>query len=149
MVTVKTLVSSSVFLCFLQDIIIIIFINTEQLLSVPLCRTLAITRITPEDEAIYQCIAENSAGTNQASARLAISQGPELPEAPAGLRATALSSSSLQLVWDQPSEHVSQQIIGYVLHVRRLGGKGMRRDERTQVLQKTRLDEMKMRFNTK
>ncbi|KAF6731907.1 Immunoglobulin superfamily DCC subclass member 3 [Oryzias melastigma] len=31
--------------------------------------TLAITRITPEDEAIYQCIAENTAGTNQASAQ--------------------------------------------------------------------------------
>ncbi|XP_026173419.1 immunoglobulin superfamily DCC subclass member 3 [Mastacembelus armatus] len=83
--------------------------------------TLAITRITPEDEAIYQCIAENSAGTNQASARLAISQGPELPEAPTGLQATALSSSSLQLIWEQPPEHVSQQIIGYVLHIRRLG----------------------------
>ncbi|TKS82783.1 Immunoglobulin superfamily DCC subclass member 3 [Collichthys lucidus] len=83
--------------------------------------TLAITRITAEDEAIYQCIAENSAGTNQASARLAISQGPELPEAPTGLRATTLSSSSLQLTWDEPTEHVNQQIIGYVLHIRRLG----------------------------
>ncbi|XP_074539372.1 immunoglobulin superfamily DCC subclass member 3 [Halichoeres trimaculatus] len=83
--------------------------------------TLAITRITPEDEAIYQCIAENSAGTNQASARLAISQGPDLPEAPDGLKALALSSSSLQLTWDQPTEGASQHIIGYVLHIRRLG----------------------------
>ncbi|KAF1388582.1 hypothetical protein PFLUV_G00091790 [Perca fluviatilis] len=84
--------------------------------------TLAITRITPEDEAIYQCIAENSAGTNQASARLAISQGgPELPEAPAGLQAAPLSATSLQLTWDQPTDSASQQIIGYVLHVRRLG----------------------------
>ncbi|XP_041798165.1 immunoglobulin superfamily DCC subclass member 3-like [Chelmon rostratus] len=83
--------------------------------------TLAITRITPEDEAIYQCIAENSAGTNQASARLAISQGAELPEAPSGLRATALGSGSLRLTWEQPTEHVTQQIIGYVLHIRRLG----------------------------
>lgn len=96
-----------------------------RLLSHPLRpprRTLAITHITPIDEAIYQCIAENSAGTNQASGRLAISQGPELPEAPTGLQATALSSGSLQLTWDQPAEHVSQQIIGYVLHIRRLGG---------------------------
>lgn len=92
------------------------------LFSATTCRTLAITRITPEDEAIYQCIAENSAGTNQASARLAISQGSELPEAPTGLQAAALSSSSLQLTWDQPAEHVSQQIIGYVLHIRKLGG---------------------------
>uniref|UniRef100_A0A3Q1CFM8 Uncharacterized protein n=1 Tax=Amphiprion ocellaris TaxID=80972 RepID=A0A3Q1CFM8_AMPOC len=83
--------------------------------------TLAITRITAEDEAIYQCIAENSAGTNQASARLAISQGAELPEAPAGLQATVLSTTSLQLTWEQPSEHASQHIIGYVLHIRRLG----------------------------
>ncbi|XP_036931483.1 immunoglobulin superfamily DCC subclass member 3-like [Acanthopagrus latus] len=82
--------------------------------------TLAITRITPEDEAIYQCIAENSAGTNQASARLAISQGPELPEAPAGLQATPLGPSSLQLTWEQPTD-ANQQIIGYVLHIRRLG----------------------------
>ncbi|XP_030605768.1 immunoglobulin superfamily DCC subclass member 3-like [Archocentrus centrarchus] len=83
--------------------------------------TLAITRITPDDEAIYQCIAENSAGTNQASARLAISQGSEQPEAPTGLQVVPLSSSSLQLTWDQPAEHVSQQIIGYVLHIRKLG----------------------------
>lgn len=87
------------------------------------CRTLAVTRIASEDEAIYQCIAENSAGTNQASARLAISQGPELPEAPAGLQAAALGEGSLQLTWEQPTERVSQQIIGYVLHIRRLGGK--------------------------
>ncbi|XP_037532418.1 immunoglobulin superfamily DCC subclass member 3-like [Nematolebias whitei] len=83
--------------------------------------TLAITHITPEDEAIYQCIAENSAGTNQASARLTISQGPKLPEAPTGLRATTLSTSGLHLTWDQPDIHASQQIIGYVLHIRRLG----------------------------
>lgn len=95
---------------------------TSHLFSATTCRTLAITRITPEDEAIYQCIAENSAGTNQASARLAISQGSELPEAPSGLQVAALSSSSLQLTWDQPAEHVSQQIIGYVLHIRKLGG---------------------------
>ncbi|KAM6910432.1 immunoglobulin superfamily DCC subclass member 3-like [Xenentodon cancila] len=83
--------------------------------------TLAITRITQEDEAIYQCIAENSAGTNQASARLAITEGPELPEAPVGLKATVLSPNSLQMSWDQPEDQVSQQIIGYVLHIRRLG----------------------------
>ncbi|KAM4735514.1 immunoglobulin superfamily DCC subclass member 3 isoform 3-T3 [Anableps anableps] len=83
--------------------------------------TLAITRITPEEEAIYQCIAENSAGTNQASARLAIVQGPELPEAPTGLRAVALGSDSLQLAWDQPEPQAGQRIIGYVLHIRRLG----------------------------
>uniref|UniRef100_A0AAV2MDY0 Ig-like domain-containing protein n=1 Tax=Knipowitschia caucasica TaxID=637954 RepID=A0AAV2MDY0_KNICA len=44
--------------------------------------TLSIARITADDEAIYQCIAENSAGTNQASARLALTQGAHLPSCP-------------------------------------------------------------------
>ncbi|XP_067093531.1 immunoglobulin superfamily DCC subclass member 3-like [Osmerus mordax] len=83
--------------------------------------TLAVTRITSEDEAIYQCIAENSAGTNQASARLAITQSTELPEAPEDLKATPLSSTSLQLSWAQPSPEVTDGIIGYVLHIRMLG----------------------------
>lgn len=89
-----------------------------------LCSTLAVTRITAEDEAIYQCIAENSAGTNQASARLAVSQSLEspLPEAPQDLTATPLTHTSLQLSWNQPESHVPDNIIGYVLHIRMLGG---------------------------
>ncbi|KAM4600947.1 immunoglobulin superfamily DCC subclass member 3 [Polymixia lowei] len=83
--------------------------------------TLAVTRITSEDEAIYQCIAENSAGTNQASARLALTQSTELPEAPGDLRAEPLSSTSLQLTWGQPPPEVTEHIIGYVLHIRMLG----------------------------
>ncbi|XP_076158000.1 immunoglobulin superfamily DCC subclass member 3 [Alosa pseudoharengus] len=82
--------------------------------------TLALTRITSEDEAIYQCIAENSAGTNQASARLAVSLAKELPDAPAGLKATALSSASLQVSWTQPPAEVTDGIIGYVLHIRKI-----------------------------
>ncbi|XP_076863907.1 immunoglobulin superfamily DCC subclass member 3 [Brachyhypopomus gauderio] len=83
--------------------------------------TLAVTRITPEDEAIYQCIAENSAGTNQASARLAVSLAKELPDSPQALKATALSKSSLQLSWSQPPGQVTDSIIGYVLHIRKIG----------------------------
>ncbi|KAL4646734.1 immunoglobulin superfamily DCC subclass member 3-like [Arapaima gigas] len=83
--------------------------------------TLAVTRITSEDEAIYQCIAENSAGTNQASARLAVTPATELPEAPRDLRATALSGTVLQLTWAQPAAEVTDGIIGYVLHIRKLG----------------------------
>lgn len=83
------------------------------------------TRITAEDEAIYQCIAENTAGTNQASARLAVSQSSEnlLPEAPQDLMATPLTHTSLQLSWNQPESLVTDNIIGYVLHIRMLGGK--------------------------
>ncbi|XP_051577795.1 immunoglobulin superfamily DCC subclass member 3-like [Myxocyprinus asiaticus] len=83
--------------------------------------TLAVTRITAEDEAIYQCIAENGAGTNQASARLAVSQSTELPEAPQDLTVTPLSTTSLQMRWKQPEPHVTDRIIGYVLHIRKLG----------------------------
>ena len=87
-------------------------------------RTLAITRITAEDEAIYQCIAENSAGTNQASARLALSPSSHLPEAPAHLQATPTSPTSVKLSWERPSPEVTEHIIGYVLHIRMLGGRG-------------------------
>lgn len=85
--------------------------------------TLAVTRITSEDEAIYQCIAENSAGTNQASARLAVSLAKELPDSPQGLKATALSKTTLQLSWTQPPAEITDGIIGYVLHIRKYGGK--------------------------
>lgn len=85
--------------------------------------TLAVTRITSEDEAIYQCIAENTAGTNQASARLAVSPSKDLPDPPQGLKATALSKTTLQLSWTQPPAEVTDAIIGYVLHIRKYGGK--------------------------
>uniref|UniRef100_A0A3B3UQY5 Immunoglobulin superfamily DCC subclass member 3-like n=1 Tax=Poecilia latipinna TaxID=48699 RepID=A0A3B3UQY5_9TELE len=83
--------------------------------------TLAITRISTEDEAIYQCMAESGAATTQASARLAVAPGPALPEAPSGLRATALSAAGLRLTWDRPDPRDALRVIGYVLHIRRLG----------------------------
>ncbi|XP_028836103.1 immunoglobulin superfamily DCC subclass member 3 isoform X1 [Denticeps clupeoides] len=83
--------------------------------------TLAVTRITPDDEAIYQCIAESSAGTNQASARLAVSISSDLPDVPQDLTATPLSTTSLQLSWSQPTHSATDSIIGYVLHIRMLG----------------------------
>nr|XP_057903671.1 immunoglobulin superfamily DCC subclass member 3 [Doryrhamphus excisus] len=83
--------------------------------------TLALTRISTEDEAIYQCIAENSAGTNQASARLAVAQAKDLPAAPQGLTASVLSTSALQISWSQPPAEVTDGIIGYVLHIRKIG----------------------------
>ncbi|XP_019115237.2 immunoglobulin superfamily DCC subclass member 3 [Larimichthys crocea] len=83
--------------------------------------TLALTRISSEDEAIYQCIAENSAGTNQASARLAVAQAKDLPAAPEGLRASALSTNALQITWREPPANVTDSIIGYVLHIRKIG----------------------------
>ncbi|KAM9824695.1 immunoglobulin superfamily DCC subclass member 3 [Neosynchiropus ocellatus] len=83
--------------------------------------TLALTRINPDDEAIYQCIAENSAGTNQASARLAVALAKDLPAVPQGLSASALSTNTLQISWKQPPADVTENIIGYVMHIRKLG----------------------------
>ncbi|XP_063482558.1 protogenin-like isoform X5 [Symphalangus syndactylus] len=47
--------------------------------------TLMLAGVSVEDEAIYQCVAENSVGSNQASARLAVTGGrePPHPQAPA------------------------------------------------------------------
>ncbi|MEQ2312198.1 Immunoglobulin superfamily DCC subclass member 3 [Ameca splendens] len=83
--------------------------------------TLALTRISSDDEAIYQCIAENSAGTNQASAHLAVVRAKDLPAAPQGLIASAVSINTLQITWSNPPTSITDNIIGYILHIRKLG----------------------------
>ncbi|XP_065430117.1 immunoglobulin superfamily DCC subclass member 3-like isoform X3 [Chrysemys picta bellii] len=83
--------------------------------------SLLIQGLTVEDEAIYQCIAENSAGTNQASARLAVTLAQEPPSSPEGVRAAALSTTSIQVSWQEPPPEVTEGLIGYVLHIRRAG----------------------------
>ncbi|KAF5904399.1 Immunoglobulin superfamily DCC subclass member 3, partial [Clarias magur] len=80
--------------------------------------TLTISSISQEDEAIYQCIAENSAGSSQASARLTVLWVDGLPGIPTGVRADALSPTSIQVSWDEPAQN-TQDIIGYVLHIRK------------------------------
>ncbi|CAM5132512.1 unnamed protein product [Natator depressus] len=83
--------------------------------------TLLLQGLTVGDEAIYQCMAENSAGTNQASARLALTLAQELPSSPEGVRAAALSTTSIQVSWQEPPPEVTEGLIGYVLHIRRAG----------------------------
>ncbi|XP_011932014.1 PREDICTED: immunoglobulin superfamily DCC subclass member 3-like [Cercocebus atys] len=82
--------------------------------------TLMLAGISVDDEAIYQCMAENSAGSNQASARLAVKGGPESHPVPRGLHAMALSTSAIRVSWE-PSPS-SGDITGYVLHLRPVGG---------------------------
>ncbi|XP_068934059.1 immunoglobulin superfamily DCC subclass member 3-like [Petaurus breviceps papuanus] len=79
--------------------------------------TLMLAGVTAEDEAIYQCVAENSAGSNQASARLAVTAAPEPPPVPRGLQASALSASTIRVSWEPPSTDDNPSIIGYVLHL--------------------------------
>ncbi|XP_074079551.1 immunoglobulin superfamily DCC subclass member 3-like isoform X2 [Macrotis lagotis] len=78
--------------------------------------TLMLAGVAAEDEAIYQCVAENSAGSNQASARLAVTGAPEPPPAPRGLRVSALSTSTVRVSWEPPPDD-NPSVIGYVLHL--------------------------------
>lgn len=57
--------------------------------------TLMLAGVSVEDEAIYQCVAENSAGSKQASTRLAVTGDPEPPPASRGLQAVGLSTSAI------------------------------------------------------
>ncbi|XP_072237359.1 immunoglobulin superfamily DCC subclass member 3 [Leuresthes tenuis] len=80
--------------------------------------TLTIYSISQNDEAIYQCIAENSAGSTQASARLTVLWADGLPGVPTHVQAEALSPTTIQVSWREPDQN-TQDIIGYVLHIRR------------------------------
>ena len=76
--------------------------------------TLTINGISQDDEAIYQCIAENRAGSTQASARLTVLWTDGLPGSPSEVQAHALSPTSIQVSWREPNQN-TQDIIGYVL----------------------------------
>ncbi|XP_034730231.1 immunoglobulin superfamily DCC subclass member 3 [Etheostoma cragini] len=80
--------------------------------------TLTIYGISEDDEAIYQCIAENSAGSTQASARLTVLWADGLPGVPTHLQAEALSPTNIQVSWREPDQN-TEDIIGYVLHIRK------------------------------
>ncbi|XP_077117004.1 immunoglobulin superfamily DCC subclass member 3 [Ranitomeya variabilis] len=80
--------------------------------------SLTISGISQEDEAIYQCIAQNTAGSSQASARLSVIWAEGLPGAPQDITATTVSSTSIQVTWKEPLEN-TQEIIGYVVHIRK------------------------------
>ncbi|XP_029431086.1 immunoglobulin superfamily DCC subclass member 3 [Rhinatrema bivittatum] len=80
--------------------------------------TLTIYGISPADEAIYQCIAENSAGSTQASARLTVLWAEGLPGPPQSVRALTVSATAIQVSWREPL-HNTKDIIGYVLHIRK------------------------------
>ncbi|XP_034047548.1 immunoglobulin superfamily DCC subclass member 3 isoform X2 [Thalassophryne amazonica] len=81
-------------------------------------RTLTIYSVSQDDEAIYQCIAENSAGSTQASARLTVLWADGLPGMPTHVQAEALSPTTIQISWREPDQN-THDIIGYVLHFRR------------------------------
>ncbi|XP_006770888.1 PREDICTED: immunoglobulin superfamily DCC subclass member 3 [Myotis davidii] len=80
--------------------------------------TLTISGVGPEDEAIYQCVAENSAGSSQASARLTVLWAEGLPGPPINVRAVSISPTVVRVSWNEPLLN-TKEIIGYVLHIRK------------------------------
>ncbi|TKC40628.1 hypothetical protein EI555_014047 [Monodon monoceros] len=84
----------------------------------PHVTTLTISGIGPEDEAIYQCMAENSAGSSQASARLTVLWAEGLPGPPVNVQAVSVSSTEVRVSWTEPLVN-TKEIIGYVLHIRK------------------------------
>lgn len=84
--------------------------------------TLTISNIGQTDEAIYQCIAENSAGSTQASARLTVLWADRLPGPPQEVKAASVSATTVQLLWSEPLQN-TKEIIGYVLHIRKAAGR--------------------------
>lgn len=83
--------------------------------------TLSIYGINQADEAIYQCLAENSAGSTQASARLTVLWADGLPSPPQSVRAETVSATTIQVSWEKPLQN-TKEIIGYVLHIRKAAG---------------------------
>ncbi|XP_035507932.1 protogenin A [Morone saxatilis] len=82
---------------------------------------LVINQIIPEDDAIYQCQAENEQGSVLSMARLIVVMSEDRPSAPRNLRADTVSSSAILLAWDRPLYN-SDKVIAYSVHYMKAEG---------------------------
>ncbi|XP_070618308.1 protogenin isoform X2 [Erythrolamprus reginae] len=82
---------------------------------------LVINQITPEDDAIYQCVAENSQGSVLARARLTVVLSEDRPSAPCNVHAETVSSSAILLAWERPLYN-SDKVIAYSVHYTKAEG---------------------------
>ncbi|KAM3828374.1 LOW QUALITY PROTEIN: protogenin [Vipera latastei] len=82
---------------------------------------LVINQIIPEDDAIYQCVAENSQGSVLARARLTVVLSEDRPSAPCSVRAETVSSSAILLAWERPLYN-SDKVIAYSVHYMKAEG---------------------------
>lgn len=80
-----------------------------------------ITQIVPEDEAFYQCQAENSQGSVLSTARLVVIQSDDRPGAPRNVRAETISSSAILLAWERP-QYNAEKVIAYSIHYTKTDG---------------------------
>ncbi|XP_051978490.1 protogenin B-like [Xyrauchen texanus] len=76
---------------------------------------LVITQIIPEDDAFYQCQAENSQGSVLSTARLIVVLSEDRPSAPRNVHAETISSSAILLAWQRP-QYNTDKVIAYSIH---------------------------------
>ncbi|XP_063170395.1 protogenin [Candoia aspera] len=82
---------------------------------------LVINQIIPEDDAIYQCVAENSQGSVLSRARLTVVLSEDRPSAPCNVHAETMSSSAILLAWERPLYN-SDKVIAYSVHYMKAEG---------------------------
>ncbi|XP_053319616.1 protogenin [Spea bombifrons] len=82
---------------------------------------LVINQIIPEDDAVYQCMAENSRGSVLSRARLIVIMSEDRPSAPRYLRAETMSSSAIILSWERPLYN-ADKVIAYSVHYTKAEG---------------------------
>ncbi|XP_066540559.1 protogenin A [Hoplias malabaricus] len=82
---------------------------------------LVINQIIPEDDAIYQCQAENDQGSVLSTARLIVVMSEDRPSAPRNIRADTVSSSAILLAWERPLYN-ADKVIAYSIHYMKAEG---------------------------
>ncbi|XP_017560484.2 protogenin A [Pygocentrus nattereri] len=82
---------------------------------------LVINQIIPEDDAIYQCQAENNQGSVLSTARLIVVMSEDRPSAPRNIRADTVSSSAILLAWERPLYN-ADKVIAYSIHYMKAEG---------------------------
>ncbi|XP_041075259.1 protogenin-like [Polyodon spathula] len=82
---------------------------------------LVINQIIPEDDAIYQCLAENDQGSILSMARLIVVMSEDRPSTPRNVRPETVSSSAILLAWDRPLYN-SDKVIAYSVHYMKAEG---------------------------
>lgn len=80
-----------------------------------------ITQIIPEDDAIYQCVAENEQGSVLSLARLIVVMSEDRPSAPRNIHAETISSSAILLAWERPLYN-TDKVIAYSVHYMKAEG---------------------------
>ncbi|KAK1785401.1 hypothetical protein P4O66_018784, partial [Electrophorus voltai] len=82
---------------------------------------LVINQIIPEDDAIYQCLVENTQGSVLSTARLIVVMSEDRPSAPRNVRADTVSSSAVLLAWEKPLYN-ADKVIAYSIHYMKAEG---------------------------